>query len=249
MVSEARKNWTREELIEALELYSRTSFGRIDAKNPEIVALASELGRSVGAVALKLANFANIDPTLDRKGFSNHGKLDEIVWNEFFDDVELVLRQDQLQSAGVKYVPEPQGTLYEIRDDKGAERVVHVRTRQQYFRKTILKDYNSRCCVTGLKVEKLLVASHIVPWKSDTRNRLNPHNGLCLNALHDKAFDKGLITIDQSHRVVLSGELKHHDLKGADYITKTEGKVIRMPTKFRPRQDFLEYHRNEIFVA
>lgn len=241
--------WTRKELIEALNLYSRTSFGRIHSRNPEIIELARKLGRSAGAVTLKLANFAGIDPILDRKGFSHCSQLDKQVWDEFFDDVESVLRQDRLKLAGAKYVPEPEGTLYKIHDDEGADRVVHVRMRQQRFRRAILEDYDGKCCVTGLKVEKLLVASHIVPWAKDVRNRVNPHNGLCLNALHDKAFDRGLITIDQSHRVVLSGELRHRDLKGAGYITKTEGKVIRMPAKFRPSQDFLEYHRNEIFVA
>jgi len=39
-------------------------------------------------------------------------------------------------------------------------------------------------------------ASHIVPWAEDERNRLNPRNGLCLNALHDRAFDRHLMWID-----------------------------------------------------
>ena len=241
----ARRNWNREELIKALELYCRTPFGKIDKGNPEIIKLAQELGRSPSAVGLKLANFAHIDPTLDREGFSNHGKLDQQIWDEFFDDVSEVLSENR---ANFRYPSLPLGTTFVI-DDEGAERVVRVRLRQQYFRRTILEDYRGECCVTGLKVEKLLVASHIVPWSENESNRVNPHNGLCLNALHDKAFDRGLITVDSDNRVVLSSELKHHGLKGADYIARTEGQVIQMPEKFEPRQEFLEYHRDNIFVA
>ncbi len=53
------------------------------------------------------------------------------------------------------------------------------------------------------------VASHIVPWAEDRRNRLNPHNGLCLSAPHDRAFDQGLITITPgSLRVRVSERLR-----------------------------------------
>jgi hypothetical protein len=55
----------------------------------------------------------------------------------------------------------------------------------------------------------LQVASHIVPWAEDRRNRLNPHNGLCLSAPHDRAFDQGLITITPgSLRVRVSERLR-----------------------------------------
>ncbi len=244
----ARNNWTREELIKALELYCVIPFGRIHKGNPAIISLANVIGRTPSSVGLKLANFAAIDPTLDRKGLSSHSKLDKQIWNEFFNDVSSVLLGNRANPQNIQYVY-IQPEALEVRQDIGVDRVTRVRLRQQFFRKTILEDYESKCCITDLPVEKLLVASHIKPWAEDESNRVNPHNGLLLNALHDKAFDRGLITIDQDNRVVVSQELKHREPKAANYISNTEGKVIRLPTRFKPKQEFLEYHRNNIFVA
>jgi putative restriction endonuclease len=66
-----RKAWTRDELLIAINLYCKTPFGRIHVRNPEIIELAKLLGRTPGSVSYKLANFANIDPTLERKGASH----------------------------------------------------------------------------------------------------------------------------------------------------------------------------------
>jgi putative restriction endonuclease len=68
---------------------------------------------------------------------------------------------------------------------------------QDYFRRMILKFYDGKCALTGINVEPLLLASHIIPWRDEShkKERLNPCNGICLSALYDKAFDKGLITI------------------------------------------------------
>src|SRR5438067_11978733 len=66
------------------------------------------------------------------------------------------------------------------------ERMVRVRVNQHFFRAAVLSAYDYKCCVTGLAVPELLVASHIVPWAADPKQRMNPRNGLCLNALHDR---------------------------------------------------------------
>lgn len=59
----------------------------------------------------------------------------------------------------------------------------------------MLGTHDFRCWITGLALPGLLNASHIVPRREDSANRLNPANGLCLSALHDRAFDQGLMTI------------------------------------------------------
>ena len=58
---------------------------------------------------------------------------------------------------------------------------------------------------------RLLVASHIVPWSKDKANRLNPSNGLCLSAIHDKAFDQGLISLSNDFRILISEDLAKQD--------------------------------------
>ena len=61
---------------------------------------------------------------------------------------------------------------------------------------------------SGINIPDLLLASHIIPWSKNEKERLNPENGICLSALYDKAFDKGLISLSFQHEVIISEELK-----------------------------------------
>lgn len=129
--------------------------------------------------------------------------------------------------------------------------MIKQRVGQYFFRLAVLISYENRCCITGIAVNQLLVASHIKPWKcsNSKTERTNPCNGLCLNALHDKAFDQGLITIDKDYKIVVSPKLKK---KKIDEMTNTwivgfEGKKILLPHRFLPEQQFIEYHNDVIF--
>lgn len=55
-----RNNWTREETILALTLYCNIPFGRINKTNSQIVNLASRIGRTPSALAMKMCNFSNL---------------------------------------------------------------------------------------------------------------------------------------------------------------------------------------------
>jgi len=242
------KPWTRDELILAINLYCKTPFGRIHIRNPEIIELAELLNRTPGSVSYKLANFASIDPSLDRKGASNVSKLDRAVWGEFFEDWESMVYESEKKAATIR-AEKDKFSEQKIPEGKTKDITARVRINQNFFRKMILASYNSRCCITGLPIEKLLVASHIIPWSEDQKNRLNPQNGLCLNALHDKAFDCGLITLDESYRVVLSKEVLALDSTDVGLVRHTGGLQISFPNRFIPDQNFLEYHRQHIFVG
>ena len=129
---------------------------------------------------------------------------------------------------------------------------VRVRRGQQFFRQTVLNSYGIRCCISGINVPRLLVASHIKPWRAFPKERLDPRNGLCLSSLHDSAFDAGLITLDEDFSVVLSNRLRRyfpHAVLEQNFVP-FEGKQIRMPEKLaEPNSDFLRYHRKTIFIA
>src|SRR3990167_6596046 len=100
------------------------------------------------------------------------------------------------------------------------------------------------CSNSGLKHKKLVIESHIVPWSTDSRNRLNPQNGLCLSALHDKAYDQGLITVmpDFTVRVSPTFKANKEDRFMADALLRFNGKTISLPERFRPAPEFLEFH-------
>src|SRR5579863_5164197 len=86
-----RRNWTREELIVAFNLYCRIPFGRIHIGNPLIVEVAKAMGRTPSALSWKLANFARLDPALQKRNIAGaaHGaKADAEVWNEFNNNWE-----------------------------------------------------------------------------------------------------------------------------------------------------------------
>ena len=104
--------------------------------------------------------------------------------------------------------------------------------------------------MSGVEESRLLVASHIVPWSKDKKNRLNPSNGLCLSAIHDRAFDKGMITVSEDFRVVVSSRLlSSNNAFLASTFARLHETNIEMPERFIPNCDFLARHRAEIFVA
>lgn len=247
----ARRNWTREELIVAFNLYCRTPFGRIHNRNPEIIETAEAIGRSSSALSWKLANFARLDPSIKGRNLAGatHGSaLDRQIWDEFNSNWDqLAFESERLRAKffGHRFEEEP---VEEFPDGRVRQSKVMVRVNQGFFRSMILAAYDSRCCLTGLAVPELLNASHIVPWSVDEKNRTNPRNGLCLNALHDKAFDRGLITIDKEFRVLVSPAVKKAKSNSIhDLLARYEGSRIDLPHHFQPDPSLLAYHREEVF--
>lgn len=253
--------WTKEQLKLAFHLYCQLPFGRLHSRNPEIIQLAKAIGRTPGAVAMKLVNFASLDPAITstgRAGLGNAGSLDKEVWAEFHEDWEKLalecnlLNVQLLEAVGGEAVVELDVIEQEgLQDFNGETKRVMIeqRVKQHFFRRAVLSSYRGRCCLSGLSDTRLLTASHIVPWSSDKLNRLNPSNGLCLSAIHDKAFDRGLLTISNNYEVILSEQLKRNDDAFVMQIfLPLEGCSIELPEKFMPSIVFLERHRNEIFI-
>ena len=244
-------NWTRDEHLLAFNLYSKIPFGSIGMHNPQVIALSHLLDRSVGAVSYKLTNFARLDPALKARGIRghSHGARGEVdIWEEFSRDPERLAFESEraLATRSGKTIEETSEIDSRDLPPPGLERdaIVRLRVNQSFFRKRILSAYQYRCCVTGLSVRPLLVASHIVPWSLDTKNRLNPKNGLCLNALHDRAFDRGLMWIDDQLKIRFSTALRKERVSaGTDWLLQFEGNALILPGRFAPDMCFLRKHR------
>lgn len=265
-----RKNWTREETLLAFNLYCKTPFGKIHKSHPDIIALAHLIGRTPDAVGMKMCNLASHDPSQVERGISglkNGSKIEKTIWKEFEEKgSELIVEAEeylfklkkQSQSKN-QYDYQVQATIsfeeqvifeeHNVGTDRKA--IVKQRVGQDFFRKAVLSSYDNKCCITGINLAPFLIASHIKPWivSDDKTEKINPSNGLCLNALHDKAFDKGFITIDNNYRIIVSSKLKgkNIDEKTKLWITSTEGKKINLPTKFLPNKKFIEYHNDIVF--
>lgn len=252
-------NWTKEQTKLAFHLYCQIPFGKIHSRNPEVMALAGLIGRTPGAVAMKMSNLASLDPAITssgRSGLGNASAMDKEVWEEFHSDWEkLALECEQLKAikSNDKIVEDDSDDSIFIPDDFTGETkkvIIEQRVKQHFFRKAVLSSYSGRCCISGVSDSRLLVASHIIPWSKDKANRLNPSNGLCLSAIHDKAFDKGLISLTDEFRIIISDDLKKQK---DDFVLQTfisfENKLIQLPEKFIPEAAFLAYHREHIFVG
>lgn len=245
-----RRLWTREELLVALGLYLRLPFGQLHSGNSEIVHHAALLGRTPSALAMKLTNLASLDDSLERTGLSNASKADREIWAELREDWSATA--DGIAEATARFGGKPyRNDQFTVASTAGEDVLVEAKTRrgQDLFRAAVLSAYQGRCCITGLSDSRLLNASHIVPWRADPANRLNPRNGLCLSALHDRAFDRGLITLDDEYRVLLSPQLWERD----DAFIRTafvtyEGMPITLPDKFAPDHELLAQHRESTFI-
>lgn len=258
----ANKIWTYDETLVAFDLYTQIPFKKINSRHPKIVDVAAKLGRTSAALSMKMDNIARLDKHVTGQGFkslSNGAKLEEQVWDDFYTQGDMFIEKVNFALKkygvidGVFNTSEECTNIEELPVVKGAtkEVVTRIRIGQEFFRKAVLSSYDFKCCVTGISIPQFLIASHIKPWRvSCAEEKTDPHNGLCLNLFHDKAFDFGFITIDKNYKIVVSNQLKHHDLLDAvteDFIISTEGKQISMPGKFSPSSKMLEYHRDVIF--
>ena len=207
-------------------------------------------------MVMKLGNFGSFDPELKKrgvKGLTNSSKLDKEIWDEFNDNwEELAFESEILVAKFLGKGPETLETpdIKELPAGKERESLVKTRVNQNFFRSTVLASYHNKCCITGINLPELLVASHIIPWSKSEKDRMDPRNGLCLNALHDKAFDKGLITITPEFTILLSKhflEDKPNDFSGK-LFHDINGKKIIMPDRFVPLREFLDYHNMEVFI-
>lgn len=248
--------WTREQLKLAFHLYCQLPFGKLHNRNPEIIQLASLIGRTSSAVAMKLVNFASLDPAITstgRKGLDGASSLDREVWDEFHADWEkLAMECETLRRSfdRSETLVDDEVELLMPEDFSGETRqvIIEQRIKQNFFRRAVLSSYRGRCCMSGLSEPRLLIASHIVPWSKDKNNRLNPSNGLCLSAIHDRAFDKGLITLTDDFKIIVSDELKHrNETFVKEVLLPLDGQEIELPERFKPNLEFIEFHREHWF--
>ncbi|WP_026727023.1 HNH endonuclease [Flavobacterium denitrificans] len=255
-MKEGQKLWTRNELILTINLYYKLPFGRLHRLNPEVIHLANLIGRTPDAVAYKLVNFASLDPSLKErgiKGASNTSKLDVEIWNEFFNNLNILAFESETLLSNFENTPiEQLNHIPEfelLKEGKTREQLIKARVNQSFFRSSILASYNNTCCITGIQQPELLIASHIKPWSVDKKNRLNPQNGLAINALHDKAFENGLLTITTEFKIKISPTLFKQKKSQSvdDYFLKLENQNIILPSRFLPDPEFLKYHNETRF--
>ena len=253
-----RNLWTRVELILAFNLYLKIPFGKMHSTNKDVIHLASLIGRTPNSIALRLVNFASVDPVLKArgiKGMDGGTKIVQPIWDEFYhNQEELVFLSEQIlaQKENTSIENKYQELLFDIKDLKGETAIRQVKTRvnQSVFRQMVLANYSAKCAITGIDIPELLLASHIMPWSLNEEHRLNPENGICLSALYDKAYDKGIIGITPNYEVIFSTSLKSKKETSfyKNNFAPIENLKISEPLKYLPKKEFLEFHLDTIFL-
>jgi len=249
--------WSREELILALNLYLKLPFGKLHSGTPGIIHLANLIGRTAGSVAMRLNNFAHVDPFHQQRGIvglAGGKKQVEPIWNEFINNKEELLFESERILAQKEKIPIEDKFLDTLKGTehlKGEYKLREVKTRvnQNVFRQIVIANYSGKCAITGIDIPNLLLASHIVPWSKNEEERLNPENGICLSPLYDRAYDKGYIGINLKFEVLLSKEFKKKQTQAyyQKHFASIAGTQIILPKKYLPKKDFLQYHLDKIF--
>lgn len=246
--------WSQTELLLAFRLYCRTPFGRLHRHNPEIIELSRLLGRTPSAIAMKACNFASLDPAQkarDIKALQNVSQADRQLWHRFqVNPEEVASEAEAAYTEATKREAPPMETELDLPTGPSeVARVARVRRVQAFFRDAVLVSYNNRCALSAIAMVELLNASHIIPWKDNVARRADPRNGIALNVLYDRAFDRGLITFDASLRVVLSRRLRSVNPPPLhrEALLRLGGRQLNVPARFPPDPEALAYHREHVF--
>lgn len=250
-----QKLWTKEELLIVFNLYFKIPFGKMHSRTPEVIDVAELIGRSANAVAMRLGNFAHHDPYHQArgvKGLSGGVRQCQPIWDEYNADKDALLFQSEQLLAELKEEPliaehSVITKKAELAVGKDKSRLVKTRVNQSLFRQMIMSSYSSTCAISGIDIPELLFASHIIPWAKNEKERLNPSNGICLSATYDVAFDKGFIGVKPDYSIVVSKSILEHQTKEyyKQYFKGLD--KIRLPERYEPKKEFLEWHLDNIF--
>jgi putative restriction endonuclease len=252
-----RKNWSKNELVLVFALYLRLPFGKMHHNNPDVIYMAKIINRTPSAVSMRLGNFASLDPFHQErgvKGLTGGISICQPIWNEFIDnrdnllfESEKILAEKEQNTIESKY----DEILKDLKELKGETKLREVKTRvnQNVFRRIVLSNYSGKCAISGIDISDLLFASHIIPWSHNETERLNPENGICLSALYDRAYDKGIIGINEKYEIILSSYLKQKSTTNyyQRYFQSLENIKMILPQKYLPKKEFLQYHLDMIF--
>ena len=113
---------------------------------------------------------------------------------------------------------------------------------QVFFKDCLFNEFRHACCVCGIDLPHMLIASHIKPFRDCgyTVEAMDSNNGLLLCRNHDYLFDQGYISFDDDGHILLTNEC----LEKQDVYNVHKGFILNQKHMTNSRKKFLEYHRN-----
>lgn len=119
------------------------------------------------------------------------------------------------------------------------------------FREKILRAYEYRCAICGFNVRLganlIAVEAAHIQWHQ-AGGPDNEDNGIALCSLHHKLFDRGVFTISQERKILVSEEA-HGTFGFEEWLMRYHGQILRAPIRpeYSPRGTFLKWHVCEVF--
>ena len=135
-----------------------------------------------------------------------------------------------------------------LRETVAKSREYKVIPRGSSFRAKIRGIYHDECAVCSLRTHILdgstiLDAAHIVPYSISHCNLTGNGVALCKN--HHWGFDRGWFCIDDNYQIIPSPKL----ISVADYIPSRKLLLLPNDTAHAPRAEFLDWHRQNIYIS
>ncbi len=183
-------------------------------------------------------------------------EMEEITQNIFSVEGALPLVQKDIvtkmiDSTNLEEEEEIDKQNYRIEDEYGE---VKIRRKQSAWSKKVREDYHYECCLPecDIKTSGFTEAAHIKKYSEKEEgngHRANPRNGLCLCPLCHLLFDKGYFTLTPDLRIEVSEKIKKlTSQRLKDVVIKSAGKKIKLPQRFPPLEEFIQYHRTKEFM-
>lgn len=102
------------------------------------------------------------------------------------------------------------------------------RDRLEQFRRTVLRRQNHTCAICGTRIRDLLDVAHVSEYSTDAENRANPANGVCLCVYCHRAFDRGLIGLDETGSLELAPSLLDDTVANLHFTSLTANSRRRL---------------------
>ncbi len=244
--------YSPEEEILIIELYTRTPNEKIGDKNPEIIELNQFFNdngytTTVTGIRCKMENLKSVDPEYTEGGRVGRSHMSIPFRELWLEELETGFADLDVRSEeAVKKISLGKG------DKPGTPIRYARRAGQDAFRERVLTAFGGECCISGMSTPSLIQACHIKPYSTchdegRTDQEMDVRNGLCMNALFHRAFDAGLFTIDEDHRVLLSDRIGEYPTE-RNFFKPYSSARIHETGRTIIGEEYLDYHRHNIFL-
>lgn len=163
-------------------------------------------------------------------------------------DIETTIKNQILNDTKEEY----QTLMNNIAEDLTEHEIEEERfIRGSIFKREVPKIYLNQCCISGMRIEsntnaQMIDACHIIPFSISNDDTVS--NGIALSPNLHRAYDRGLLTINEDYIVRISPVIRENETPFS--ISQFAGRRIILPEnkKNYPSPENLIWHKKEVFV-